>query len=209
MAGAEATTLPVTHALKEWRVAVDALEQGETIVLLRKGGIREAGGTFTITHDRVWLYPTYEHQRSHLVKPKYADAMVAVAPGWHPETVRLGSWARITDRIQVSDPTTVAALLPFHIWTEAFVAERLKWKPSQPLEVLLLRVYTLPQPQLLPYDATYGGCKSWLDLTQAIAQQTDLMQAFSESLPVLEDGDYDVQREAIWAIVAPQEVDCA
>ncbi|MBW4694635.1 MAG: DUF1802 family protein [Lyngbya sp. HA4199-MV5] len=202
MLDADSRTLPVTHALKEWRVAVDALEQGETIVLLRKGGIREAGGTFTIAHDRVWLYPTYEHQRSHLVKPKYADAMVSVAPGWHPETVRLGSWAHITDRVQVSDTATVAALLPFHIWTEAFVAERLKWKPSQPLEVLLLRVYTLPQPQLLPYDAAYGGCKSWLDLTQTIARQLNLMQAFSESLPVLGNVDYDVQREAMRAIVA-------
>lgn len=204
MADAESMTLPVTHALKEWQVAVEALEQGKTIVLLRKGGIRETAGRFTVAHDRVWLYPTYEHQRSHLLKAPYAAAITPVEPGWHPETVRLGSWAQITDRFHVSDAATVAALLPFHIWNEVFVAERLKWKPNQPLEILLLQVYRLSQPQILPYDAAYGGCKSWLDLTQAIAQRADLMAALSESVPVLGEADYAAQREAIQAISLQQ-----
>ncbi|MGL5877613.1 MAG: DUF1802 family protein, partial [Xenococcaceae cyanobacterium] len=33
------TTQTLTHALKEWAVAVNALEKGEMFVLLRKGGI--------------------------------------------------------------------------------------------------------------------------------------------------------------------------
>ena len=184
----------LVHALKEWQVAVTALEHGETIVLLRKGGIRETGGKFTIAHDRVLLYPTYEHQRSHLVKPPYAKAIIPVESGWHPETVRIGSWALITDRLQLSDAAAVAALLPFHIWNETFVAERLQWKPTQPIAVLLLRVYTLPQPQVIPYDPAYGGCKSWLDVTPAIALQG--------STPVLEDADYRERCEQIRAIVS-------
>ncbi len=195
-------SLPLTHALKEWQVAVNALEQGETIALLRKGGIRESGGTFTVAHDRALLYPTYEHQRSHLVKGQYVDAITPVESGWHPETVRLGSWAFMTDRFPVSDEATVAALLPFHIWNEAFVADRLKWKPNLPLDVLLLRVYTLPQPQIIPYEPTYGGCKSWLDLTQAIAQHPGFVNALADSLPVLEDADYRARRDEIRAIVS-------
>ena len=184
----------LVHALKEWRVAVTALEQGETIVLLRKGGIREAGGKFTVAHDRVLLYPTYEHQRSHLVKPQYAAVITPVEPGWHPETVRIGSWAMITDRLQSSDAATMAALFPFHIWNEVFVAERLQWKPNRPIEVLLLRVYTLPQPQVIAYDAAYGGCKSWLDLMQAIV--------LDDSTPALEDADYRKRCDQIQAIVS-------
>jgi hypothetical protein len=185
----------LVHALKDWQVAVAALEQGETIALLRKGGIRETGGRFTIAHDRVLLYPTYEHQRSHLVKQPYVDAITPVEPGWHPEAVRIGSWAMITDRLQLTDAAAVSALLPFHIWNETFVAERLQWKPAQPIVVLLLRVYTLPQPQVIPYDPAYGGCKSWLDLTQAIALEG--------STPVLEDADYRERCEQIQAIVSP------
>ncbi|PSB29799.1 DUF1802 family protein [Stenomitos frigidus] len=195
----EQVTQILTHALKEWQVAVKALEQGEMIVLLRKGGLRETGGRFTVMHDRILLYPTYEHQRSHLVKQQYADAITPVEPGWHPETVRLGSWAIITDRLQTSDAATVAALLPFHIWNETFVAERRQWKATQPIEVLLLRVYTLPQPQLIPYDSTYGGCKSWLDLTQAIP--------LDGSTPALEDRDYRERCDQIRAIVSQQAPD--
>jgi hypothetical protein len=195
-------SLPLTHALKEWQVAVNALEHGETIALLRKGGIRESDGTFTIAHDRVLLYPTYEHQRSHLVKGQYASAITPVESGWHPETVRLGSWAVITDRFQIDDEATVAALLPFHIWNEAFVSDRLKWKPSHPLDVLLLRVYTLRQPQIIPYEPAYGGCKSWLDLTPAIAQRPSFVNALKDSLPVLEDADYCDRQNDIQAIVA-------
>jgi len=50
-----------THALKEWAVAVDALEQGKTIMLLRKGGIHEQGGRF-VAQNQILLYPTHEHQ---------------------------------------------------------------------------------------------------------------------------------------------------
>jgi len=52
-----------THALKEW-AAVDALEQGKTIMLLlRKGGIHEQGGRFKVAQNQILLYPTHEHQQ--------------------------------------------------------------------------------------------------------------------------------------------------
>lgn len=189
------------HALKEWQVAVKALEQGETIVLLRKGGLRETAGRFTIAHDRVLLYPTYEHQRSHLVKPQYAATITPVASGWHPETVRISSWAMIGDRFQISDAAALAALLPFHIWNEAFVSERLQWKPTKPIDLLLLRVYTLSQPQTISYDQSYGGCKSWLELAHAIV--------LDDSQSVLEDADYRERCEQIQAIASQQSLHCS
>lgn len=157
-----------TQALKEWNVAVQALEQGQTILLLRKGGIREAGGQFTVKDTPVWLYPTYEHQKPELLKSPYDRQVQPVASGWHPETVRISSWAQLTDVFAVHEASTVKALFPFHIWTETFVTERLKWKPSQPLYVLLLRVYRI-QPQDVPYSPRYGGCQSWIHLESAIA----------------------------------------
>ena len=72
-------TSMATHALKEWAVATDVLERGETILLLRKGGIREEGKHFRVAHDEVLLYPTYEHQQPHLLKPQYADPTEALA----------------------------------------------------------------------------------------------------------------------------------
>jgi hypothetical protein len=181
-------TLTLTSALKEWAVAVDALTAGKTIVLLRKGGIREAGGAFAIAHPQVWLYPTYEHQKPQLLKPDYAHQVQPVASGWHPETVAIPAWADITHQFEVTE-AEAAALLPFHIWNSAFVAERLKWKPRSPLSVLLLRVYALPQPQSIPYRTEYGGCKSWIEL------QADFSP--DQAQPVLTDAEYRQQVEAI------------
>lgn len=183
----------ITHALKEWNVAVDALKQGDMILLLRKGGIREVGGRFTVAHDRVLLYPTYEHQQPRLLKLPYANQVQPVESGWHPSTIDISAWAEITDTFQVSELERVMALLPFHIWNETFVIERLKWKPKQPLYGLLLRVYRLQKPQTIAVSPAYGGCSSWIELGFEIA--------IDDSSPVLGDTDYAERMAQIRAIV--------
>jgi hypothetical protein len=189
------TPLPatLTSALKEWAVAVNALANGDTILLLRKGGIREQGSSFNLVHRRVWLYPTYEHQKPHLLKPGYARQVEPVPSGWHPDSVNISAWADITHQFQVSQAAVVEALLPFHIWTADFVSERLKWKPRSPLSVLLLRVHKLPHPQPISYHSDYGGCKSWIELQEPLALNT--------ALPVLTDAAYQQQVHQIETIL--------
>jgi hypothetical protein len=175
-----------TQALKEWQVAIDALTAGQTILLLRKGGIQEAEAKFTVKAREVILYPTTEHQKPELLKPQYREPQYskqanAIEPGWHPETVTIKSWAQITDIGSISDLETVENLLPYHIWNGQFVRDRLQWKPRQPLYLLLLRVYRLV-PQSIAYDRDYGGCRSWITLKSAISLEN--------SDPVLTDDDH-------------------
>ena len=158
----------IIHALKEWAIATEALEQGKTIMLLRKGGIKESFGKFVVPRDRILLYPTYEHQQPALLKPNYQNRVTPVASGWHPLQVTISSWAEITNVLPVSEENIVKALLPFHIWNEQFIAERLKWRPRQPIYILLLRTYKLLTSQVIDYRPQYGGCTSWLDLDSAI-----------------------------------------
>lgn len=181
------------HTLKEWAVAIDALEAGKTIMLLRKGGIREQPVRFRVAHQQVLLYPTFEHQQPLLLKAEYAPLINPVASGWHPETVRIGSWAEITDVLPVSEELVINRLLPFHIWNEHFISDRLKWKPQQPLFILLLRTYKLSQVQEIPYCAEYGGCKSWIDIAQPINLEA--------SEPVLSDSDYQYLTTKIKIII--------
>lgn len=188
-----------SHALKEWAVATDALERGETILLLRKGGIREEGKHFRVAHDEVLLYPTYEHQQLHLLKPQYVDLVKPVESGWHPQTVRIGAWACITNIFQVSEKDVVEALLPFHIWNEQFAAERFGWKPRFPLYVLLLRTYKLADENIIPYRAEYGGCKSWIDVAEPVA--------LGGMTPVLNDDQYAQQVAEIRAIVEEEALE--
>jgi len=185
--------LTTTHALKEWAVAVEALEQGKMIILLRKGGITEEGNRFKVAHQQILLYPTYEHQQPNLLKAEYATGIKPVTSGWHPETVRIGSWAEITDILPVSEASAVTALLPYHIWNEQFVSARLKWKPRQPLHLLLLRTYQLSSVSEIPYRSEYGGCRSWIDLAQPIA--------IDGIIPVLNDEEYTKQTNEIRQIV--------
>ncbi|HEY9638624.1 MAG TPA: DUF1802 family protein [Coleofasciculaceae cyanobacterium] len=182
-----------THALKEWAVAVDALEQGKTIMLLRKGGIKEEGNRFKVAYNQILLYPTYEHQQPNLLKAEYAPQVKPVTSGWHPERVRIGSWAEITEILPVSDESGVAALLPYHIWNEQFVSDRLNWKPRQPLYILLLRTYRLPQPQVIPYQSEYGGCRSWIDLAEPIS--------IKDIVPILSDTEYTKQAAEIRNVI--------
>lgn len=181
------------HAVKEWAIATEALAQGKTLMLLRKGGIREQGGSFTVAQRQVLLYPTYEHQKSELLKPEYAPAVTPVASGWHPETVSISAWAEITDIFAVTDAQRVSALYPFHIWNAQFISDRLKWKARSPLYVLLLRAYKLAQTELFAYRAEYGGCQSWIELEQAVS--------ITQATPALSDLEYAQQVERIRQIL--------
>src|SRR3954449_13583364 len=58
-------------AFKEWAVTVRALAEGEQLLTLRKGGIRETNRHFRLEHDRFFLYPTFDHQRNDLVRASH------------------------------------------------------------------------------------------------------------------------------------------
>jgi len=74
--------LNTTHALKEWAVAVDALEQGKMIMLLRKGGIHEQNGRFKVAHDRTLLYLLTSINNLYS-KARLCQSSKPVASGWH------------------------------------------------------------------------------------------------------------------------------
>lgn len=158
-------------ALREWAVAIKALEAGRQIVVLRKGGIAEETKEFRLESPSFFLFPSYEHQREHLVKPGASPSVAETAAefGASPGTVRIASYAEVAEEIEVSDSETLARLAPFHLWTEDYAEERLKWKKTKPLHVLLLRVYVLDEPRELPVSDSYGGCKSWLRLEEPVS----------------------------------------
>jgi hypothetical protein len=183
-----------TRALKEWNVAVNALEGGRTIVLLRKGGIREQAGQFNVSDKQVLLYPTFEHQQPDLLKPDFASQVKTVESGWHPETIRIGSWAEITDVFLVAWEPAINALFSYHIWNEKFVDDRLKWKQNQPIYILLLRAYRLAETAEIQYISEYGGCRSWIDLASPISLEG--------SEAVLSDREYIARSNEIRNLMA-------
>ena len=174
------------HALKEWAVAVSALERGETALAVRKGGIREKA--FAVPQTRFLLLPGYEHQRPELLKPEYRSLMDDIPDLTDDGPLRFSSFVEVEGAYEVSEAEELAALDPHHMWTSEYAESRFKWRPKKPLTVLVLRTYLLPEAVELPYREEYGGCKSWIELGEAVSVKG--------ARPALSDERFD-------ALVAP------
>jgi hypothetical protein len=178
--------LHLSQALKEWAIAIDALSSGELILLLRKGGIRDPAQPFARPPHAVALFPTTEHQVPDLLKQ-----LEVMDPDADQEYIQLKAWAQITHQFALRSPSEIEVLMPFHIWTDRFIAERLKWRPQQPIQVLCLRTYRLPEPVQLVRSPLYKGCRSWVPLETPI-----LVERHS---PVLTNQAYYARLKAIEA----------
>jgi hypothetical protein len=178
--------LPIstTCALKEWAVVVRALEAGEQLVILRKGGISEVGNEFKIEFPEFLFYPTYEHQKADSLLSAFVPALQRIQEEAPPSSVvRISSFARVTDSFDILNEAQISALRPYHIWSDTYSLERLHWRPTKPLAALALRVYQLPSAVELPFQPTYRGCTSWVTLERKIA--------LGGAEPVLSDDEYE------------------
>ena len=131
-------------AFKEWAVTVRALAEGEQLLTLRKGGIREPSKHFALEHDRFFLYPTFDHQRNDLVRESHQPELRrALEEGvWpdgepparaltmdggipQPDRVRIRAWAEVAGAWTITDRRALDALSPFHVWTTDYAEKRL------------------------------------------------------------------------------------
>ena len=156
-------------ALKEWAVTVHALAQGQQVLLLRKGGIHESSKDFRVIHPEFLLYPTFEHQREDLLKEAHQTTLRNLLNQPRDESgITFSHWAKVEETIEVSQQERVDNLSSYHIWTNDYAQSRLRWKAMLPLAVLLLRVYCLEQPVIVPFLPEYQGCTSWVEVLERV-----------------------------------------
>ncbi|MFC5647642.1 DUF1802 family protein [Paenibacillus solisilvae] len=159
-------------ALKEWAVTVKALTEGKQIMVLRKGGIAEETRDFQLVSPVFYLLPAYEHQKPELLKEVYQGEIKQIMEEWNPEAeeIEIRAFAEVAEDIEIRDQESLDRLREYHIWTDAFAEERLKWKRAKPLHLLLLRVRALEQPVRIPNRPAYTGCKSWVRLEDGMPE---------------------------------------
>lgn len=159
-------------ALKEWAVVVEALAGGEQLLLVRKGGIRDPKGAFHLQHREFLLYPTWEHQAKapdQNIRPEFRQRFQKLlAPPADPTSVPLRVYGGVAFCGEIRDPAQMAGLEKYHLWTPGFFEERMRYRPSAPTLVVVLRAYTLPRPVAHPVKPEYAGCKSWVPLAEPI-----------------------------------------
>lgn len=164
-------------AFKEWASVVEALGQGEQIFVLRKGGIHEGKGGFSVDHQQFWLFPTKFHQQASKVK---AGTPV---PKWiHNEsrsTIPLQYWAQLDEYTQLTDRECLESLNDDHIWSEQTIEEKFTWGAENAVYLLFLKVFKIPHLIELEDDPRFGGCKSWIEIPAKFLPES--------SVPVLEN----------------------
>ena len=166
-------------AFKEWAVTVRALAEGEQLLTLRKGVLREPGKPFRLAHERFFLYPTFDNQSGDLVRESHQPelrraleegvwsdgepplhAFNAGVPIQQPDRVRIRAWAEVAGHFTITDPRCVDALSPFYVWTPSYAERRLGWRRQQPLHVLLLRTYRIPRPVTVKVKDEYAASQN-------------------------------------------------
>ena len=156
-------------AFKEWAVICRALAEGRQSLILRKGGIAEAGGEFRPEHDRFLLLPTYFHeQHREGIKPDLLPLLESAEADRPPAGIlRFSHFVEVRDCRHIADLDRALALDSLHGWTSASVRQRFQYR-TPGLFALTVRTYCLPSPVEAPDRPEYAGCKSWVPLNEAV-----------------------------------------
>ncbi|GAB4245813.1 MAG: DUF1802 family protein [Candidatus Methylacidiphilales bacterium] len=148
-------------AFKEWSLVCSAIARGDTILILRKGGIAEDAGSFSFQHPSFFLLPTRYHAAASKWHWPTPDLPFALAPD---QSLTLTTRCDLITACTLRDWSQVVRLAPFHGWTEATIRERFDYADAEAIHVAIVRAYNLAEPWTLPYQPDYGGCKSWVEL---------------------------------------------
>src|SRR5438094_451329 len=138
-------------AFKEWAIVVDALGRGEQILILRKGGIREARAGFQVEQARYFLFPTLFHQQREAVIPSAQRRFAEIVPHFPAEgRVRLEFFAAVKSWRRLESLAQAERLGGHHIWREEIIARRFDWGRDKGIFAIAVRVFRLPRPIELP-----------------------------------------------------------
>lgn len=206
-------------AFKEWAVTVRALTEGEQLVILRRHPNGRVRKRFRPEHKKFFLYPTFDHHRSELVRESHqAELKRGLEEGvwvnekipgkaakfnWElpqPERVRIRGWAEIAAQYSITHPRCMHELSPFYIWTNDYAEKQLAWRYDEPLQLLLLRTHRIPRPVTVKVREEYVENHPWINLHR------DLQ---FEGTPVLCDSEFDRAKQTIEEIVSENSPELA
>jgi hypothetical protein len=167
---------------KEWANVCEALGSGASALILRKGGIHEGRGGFEFKHSGFFLFPTWFHtQNERLTWSPPEPERFSFPPEEERTNVEIDYYAELAGLWRVTDWDKVAALAPHHVWQEEIVRERFVYDEDSCLNVALVRAYQLPARWAFPYQRSYGGCRSWIQLPTAPCELSAMQAAMTDS----------------------------
>ena len=155
-------------AFKEWAVVCAALAQARQSLILRKGGIHEGDEGFRVEHREFWLLPTAFHQQPEAIVPE-AQPLIEEVRSTQPPAghfhIRL--YAVVDQVFHVAAVDRLVRLAGMHILSEQTLLHRFHYREPG-LFVLAVRVYALPNAVDVIDSPYIAGCRSWVELPQAL-----------------------------------------
>jgi hypothetical protein len=157
-------------AFKEWAVICRALATGRQSLIVRKGGISEAGGVFAPEHSRFWLYPTHFHEQQQKgVKPSAMQLLDEAEREKAPAgTLHFTAFVEITEVFFVDKLDVALSLDDLHVWSPETIAQRFHYR-TPGLYVLPVRAWRTPRIEV-PEHPAYAGCKTWVELDRTLTE---------------------------------------
>jgi hypothetical protein len=145
---------------KEWALVCAALGEGRQTVIIRKGGLAEGRDGFAFRHREFFLFPTFFHEQLDRVRESNG-----VLPEPLPGEIEIRWFVRVKEARVLTDWEEVRALESLHILKEEVVRERFAYDDAPGIHVAFVEVFRLNPVWRFPDSESYGGCRSWVELT--------------------------------------------
>jgi len=179
------------RAFKEWAVACDAMRDGRQILLIRKGGIREEGGVFTMSDREFFLLPTFEHQNAALLQDNMLPRLEARRNAPDLARVEIDAYSVVDTILTAREEAQVNAVSHETVWNAEYVRQRFDFNPYDPLYLVVLRTYRLPNLVTLALLPEYVGCRSWVTLECPLSTEG--------AVPAIPDAEFLARRDRLLA----------
>ena len=191
-------------ALKEWSTTIEALGKGQVIAIWRKGGIEDSPNVktpftgFNIEQNLFVLFPTGTHQTLNKIKQEWWNLHDEKSSLNKDNQVKLKYWAEVEEALEIQTLEQLLSISNELINTNEHLASSWNLYPDHKGKVLLLRVYKLTNPILVPYLQDYSGCKSWIELKIDVPK--------IGSTPVLSFKEFSTKTRLIKALIEQPHV---
>lgn len=173
-------------AFKEWASIVQALGNGEQILIFRKGGIADAEGLFEPSHSWFFLFPTWEHQKTEDLNARGKEILKSL-PSAPPSKIQIEFLVHLEKSLWIEKWEKAISLNNDHVWSESSLNKKFFTGSKPGLFLLLVKVFRLKSAVTIPPSLSYGGCRSWIQLENLVE--------LPPVHPVLHENDYQTKKQ--------------
>jgi hypothetical protein len=145
-------------AFKEWALVCASMLRGETSLIFRKGGIAEGRDGFRFRHERFFVFPTFFHEQADRLR---VDVQMVEAES---DLVSFSAYVQVEFTHWIEDLSRLTPLSDLHILKPEVLEQRFAYDDPKGLHLAMIRVFRVTPVWSLPFQKSFGGCRSWIDL---------------------------------------------